>query len=355
VRAVYDCPDPSEDEEGFIAGLLALERRWEGAVLFPTDDGSLVAISRHATTLARRYRTVPEPWHVVSQLIEKHHTYDIAHAHGVPCPRLELAGSTRDCLEFAAQIGFPCLLKPSVGHLFFKRHRKKMFMVHSESELREQLAIANEYDAQIMLSEFIPGGDECGANYNSFAVDGQPVSEFTATKIRNKPRLIGFPTVVRSTAIPEVQALGRTMLQALKLSDFSCMEFKRDIRDGSYKLMEVNARHNCSGALALACGIEFPYLSYKRALGEALPEMPRQAEEVYWIDEEHDARDVLTALRRGGERARQALAPYRARKVFAVSRIDDPLPTLRLLGASLSFALARRDSTRSATGIVKTS
>src|SRR5512138_3875644 len=107
--------------------------------------------------------------------------------------------------------------------------------------------------AAIMLCEYIPGGDDCGVNYNSFALDGEPICEFTAKKERSKPTLIGFPTVVRSVVLPEVQVLGRRVLSAFGISDFSCTEFKFDPRDRQYKLMEVNARPNYSGALAIAC------------------------------------------------------------------------------------------------------
>ncbi|HEX2493991.1 MAG TPA: hypothetical protein VHK24_09470, partial [Steroidobacter sp.] len=160
VTKAYSFPDPSEDEESFIDALLRLERRWDGAALFPTDDASLVAVSRHWRLLEQRYGLVSQPWELVGKLIEKHHTYRIALEHGVPCPSLQMAGSLEESLEFTARIGFPCLLKPSVGHLFFKRYRKKMLMVHSEAELREHMKTVREYGGQLMLCEYIPGGDE---------------------------------------------------------------------------------------------------------------------------------------------------------------------------------------------------
>lgn len=334
------CSDPSEREEDFLACLDSLAPKWDGAALYPADDASLVAISRHALRLRRRYRLVCEPWSTVSRLIEKHHTYSIANAHGIACPHVELVRSAADAYEFARRVGYPFLLKPSVGHLFFKRYRVKMLMVNTEAQLRSHLATVADYGGEFMLSEYIPGGDECGANYNSFAIDGRAVAEFTAAKVRNKPRLIGFPTVVRSVLLPEVVELGRRMLQALQLNDFSCMEFKRDARDGRYKLMEVNARHNYSGALAIACGIDFPLFSYRRARGEELPEVSVQREGIYWIDEERDAKDVIAALLKRSE-AGAALRPYRGRRLFAVSRMNDPGPTVAMMGSSMSHFVAQ--------------
>jgi predicted ATP-grasp superfamily ATP-dependent carboligase len=244
--------------------------------------------------------------------------------------------------SFARKIGYPCLLKPSVSHLFFERFGCKMWMLHSERELASAIHRASGYGGELMLCEFIPGPDSCGANYNSFCARGRPVQEFTAQKVRLKPTSIGFPTVVRSACIGEVQEAGRRMAAALELNGFSCMEFKRDIRDGVYKLMEVNARHNYSGGLATACGIDFPYLSYRAAQGLALP--PARTEptpELFWIDEERDVLDTVRALWRGPRATReQRLAPYLRRKVCAVTSWSDPKPAFSLLKDRLRGAPA---------------
>lgn len=355
LRDSIDVPDPSEDEQGFVDSLIALGRRFDGAVLFATDDGSLVAISKHAAHLSSLYRLVPQPWSLVRQLIEKHRTYDIARRHRIPCPRLIMASTVDECVAFARQIGFPCLLKPSVGHLFYKRFRQKMIMVNSERELLSHVDLIGG-DRSIMLCEYIPGGDECGANYNSFALQGKALYEFTAEKVRNKPRLIGFPTVVRSVVMPEVQMLGRRVLAAFGIEDFSCTEFKLDPRDGQYKLMEVNARPNYSGALAVACGIDFPVLSYQRALGLPLERLPsRQTENVVWIDEERDVRGVVRAMGRGAAEAKRYIEPYRARKVFAVFRADDPLPAMALARTSIASLLRKDEAHRAARSVRQSS
>src|SRR5690606_1659645 len=124
------------------------------------EDGSLVAISRHAATLSEAYRITCEPWPLVRQLIEKQFTYEIARAHAIPCPRILMDASRGDLLEFAREIGFPCLLKPSIGHLFFRHYRKKMLMIRSEEELVAALELVSDSGSKLMLSEYIPGGDE---------------------------------------------------------------------------------------------------------------------------------------------------------------------------------------------------
>jgi predicted ATP-grasp superfamily ATP-dependent carboligase len=209
-------------------------------------------------------------------------------------------------------------------------------MIHSADELARALERLANYSGDLMLCEFIPGPDTCGANYNSFCIDGRPVQEFTAQKVRLRPTAIGFPTVVHSRRIPPVLDAGRRMIAALGYNGFSCMEFKLDLRDGIYKLMEVNGRHNYSGCLASACGIDFPWLSYLAACDVTLPVAAHnEIPEIFWIDEERDMRAALPAFSSSIGAARSWLEPYRGAHVYAVLSRSDLMPSLNLAGSSV--------------------
>jgi D-aspartate ligase len=244
VRTALHAPHPAEDEPAFIEFLQKLAPTWGGAVLFPSDDSSLVAVARNKDRLAKYFHVAAADWPVVQSLIEKARTYEIAARAGIPCPRLRIVDSLSCGVEFAKEIGFPCLIKPSVSHTFFRKFYQKMIFAHSRAELERGIETTLGYGGELMLCEFIPGNDSCGANYNSFCTNGNPLAEFTAQKLRLKPTLIGFPTAVQSKRLPDVTRVGRQMMKALMFSGFSCTEFKHDARDGIYKLMEVNARHN---------------------------------------------------------------------------------------------------------------
>ena len=168
------------------------------------------------------------------------------------------------------------------------------------------------------------------------------MAEFTAAKVRLAPPRFGFPRVVVSRAVPEVVEPGRRILEALGFWGFSCTEFKRDARDGRYKLMEVNGRHNVSSRLAVACGLNFPRLTYEHlATGRlpAAPASPRQG--VYWIDEFKDLASSLSGLGREGHALRAYLAPYMAPHVMATFAWNDPRPFLKR-GAYLAGEGLRR-------------
>lgn len=348
LREVRLAPDPSEQEDAFVAWLLEQRSDLAGSVLIPTDDASLMAVSRAHETLAEVYRLAAQPWAVVGSLLDKRRTYAIAEAAGIPVPRTVVARDAAQAGEFAAQVGFPCLLKPSVGHIFFNRFKTKMRLVRDPSELRRGLDELADYPGEILLSEFIPG-DDTGTNYNALWDRGRPLREFTARKLRQWPTSIGFPTAVESLWMPDVAAAGRRVIEAMGCAGFSCTEFKRDARDGVLKLMEVNARHNLSGSLAVACGVNFPLLSYRQALGMTLePAGPGQLEGVCWTDELRDLLALPGTARRGWRALAAFFRPYRGPRVSAVFSLDDPRPGLRLVAEHLRLVRDRSLSDRGA-------
>src|SRR5207249_9127600 len=116
-----------------------------------------------------------------------------------------------------------------------------------------------------------------------YVVDGAPVVEFTSRKVRLAPPDFGFPTAVVSAPVPEVVGPGRRIVAAMGIEGFANVEFKRDARDGSYKLMEVNGRPNMSGALAVRCGIDFPLIAYRHLVHGVVPTAQRWERGVYWV------------------------------------------------------------------------
>jgi predicted ATP-grasp superfamily ATP-dependent carboligase len=63
--------------------------------------------------------------------------------------------------------------------------------------------------------------------------------------------------------IPELIDAGRTILEGIGYNGYSLIEFKRDSRDGVFKLMDVNGRPNGSLRQAVTAGVNFPWIQYQ--------------------------------------------------------------------------------------------
>jgi predicted ATP-grasp superfamily ATP-dependent carboligase len=184
---------------------------------------------------------------------------------------------------------------------------------------------------KMMIQEFIPGDDGQGVNYNSYFVDGRPIAEFTAQKVRIDPPFFGSPRVLVSKDIPEIIEPGRLLLKRLGYSGFSCMEFKRDERDGIFKLMEINCRANKTGSLDVYCGINFPWIQYKHLVFGEIEQQKNRGfkENVYWIDAAKDMVMFFTARKDEGYSLKEYVKPYLGEKVFGILSLKDPIPFLK--------------------------
>ena len=322
-------PAPDRDEAAFLRAVVELSAAYGGGAIVPTADEAVVAVSRHCEVLARHFTVACTPWDVTARFIEKRRTYELAAAVGVPCPHTVAPATRADAEHYAVTAAFPCLVKPSRGDRFVARFGTKMFRATNARELLDGYDRAIAAGCDVVLQEFIPGSDGDGVNYNSYWVDGRPAAEFTAVKVRGGPPRLGSPRVLVSRRVPDVLEPGRAILRALRFSGYACTEFKRDARDGQLKLMEVNGRHNLSTALAVRCGIDFPWLQYRHLVLGETPRPESFTEGVYWIDLLRDVGYSLGSRRRESFGLGGYLRPYGGPRVFAIPSGDDPMPFVK--------------------------
>lgn len=324
-------PHPERAAEEFIELLINDAERNGGGVLFPVSDETLVTVSQNKASLAQHYSVACTEWEITQQFIDKKYTYALADQAGIASPRTILPEKIEDVERFAKTVDFPCLIKPSQSHLFFARFGRKMVPVNNLDEMINFYLQAVTAGLEVVLQEIIPGDDTHVVNYNSFFQDGQPVAEFTAQHVRKAPPQFGSPCVAISKNIPEVIEPGRKIIQALKFYGYSCSEFKLDPRDGIYKLMEVNGRHNLSTLLAVRCGINFPWLHYRLlADGTRIPTSGYRSG-IYWIDIARDLNYSAKCIGKDRYSFTKFISPYKKPHIFAVLDIKDIKPFLKRL------------------------
>ncbi|GAA5148334.1 hypothetical protein GCM10023321_10450 [Pseudonocardia eucalypti] len=330
VREVIDCPHPERDPDGFDRVLDRVAARFPGSLLVPPSDIAVAAVSARKRRLGELGFVVAAPeWDVVSTCLDKAATWDFARRHGVDAPATVAVREAGDLERFADEVGFPGVLKPTVSHRYKAVFGRKWTRVDNLEEATRHHLEARAAGLEVVAQELVPGDELCGANYNAYVWgDDGEVVEMTAAKIRNSPSETGSPCVAVSRRIPEVAEAGRHLLRALGYRGFANVEFKRDARDGTYKLIEVNARHNLSSALAIRCGINFPWLEYRHRMLGRPPVQPDYEEGVYWIDVTRDLQASLSYLRRGDYSVGRFARPYLSGPVFAVASARDPRPAL---------------------------
>ena len=114
------------------------------------------------------------------------------------------------------------------------------------------------------------------------------------------------------------------LLGAFDYFGLSQVEFKRDPRDGKFKLMEINPRLWQWHGLAAACGVDLPRIAYADLVGETPEQVTMNGERKRW---------AITLM--PGESPAFQRPPY----VEAVFARDDPKPAAVHLARVVRSAL----------------
>jgi len=291
------CPDP-QDEEAFVSFLAKLGEELEAPVpVFPTHDEPLNAIARSG--LGEPFRFPFPPWDVLARIQSKRAQYEAAEAAGIAVPRTVVPGSAAEARAAADELGYPVLVKPSSTEGFKRRFGRQNFRCENGDEAEQAYADAEEYEP--LVQELIPGGDGALFMLGSYlAADGEPLGLFSGRKLRQTPPGAGTCRV------------GEAVWDA----GLSQVEFKRDPRDGTLKLMEVNPRLWQWHGLAAACGVDVTRIAYEDLTGERPAPASMNGRRRRW---------AITLL--AGERP----APQRPPYVDAVFARDDLKPALAQL------------------------
>lgn len=135
---------------------------------------------------------------------------------------------------------------------------------------------------------------------------------------------------------PDVERLTEELLTRANYRGYFSNEFKLDPRDGQLKLIENNCRMPRSGMLAIACGINFPWLIYQDLVLNQQCDVTHYKIGTYWIDFWTDLYNSLFRRKQEEIRLRDYVGPYFARnKVFSDLKFGDLKPFLGVASQSV--------------------
>jgi predicted ATP-grasp superfamily ATP-dependent carboligase len=309
--------DAHADPKRFIASLRALGE----IVVFPTHDQQLNLIAQHLGDLQV---LAPFPaWDILERVQSKRAQLGAAMTAGVDVPRTHYPHTASEARAAAEELGLPVLVKPEHPVGFKQRFRRQAFRCETLEDVEDGYTRAEEFAP--MVQELIPGGDDTLYTVGSYVGrDGRALGVFSGRKLRQTPRGIGTCRVGEAVWVQDAVDGALRLLEAFGYFGLSQVEFKRDARDGKFKLMEINPRLWQWHGLAAACGVDLPLVAYADLVGKAPPTATMNGEGKRW---------AITLL--PGERP----APQRPPYVDAVFARDDPKPAAVHLARVVRSAL----------------
>ena len=320
---------PEKQEEKFIESIINLSKKYSDAIIYPTEDEYLIALSKNKPKLKNYFRIACNDFEIINKLVNKKLVYDLADLHNIPCPKHITTKDDKEATEFAEKIGYPCLVKPSQSHAYFHYFRKKMAKVIKSEDLISELKKANSQNLEVMIQEFIPGPDSSNYSYWGYRTNRKFYSEATARKVRNDPPETGSPRVQVTKNIPELIPAARKILDALEYEGYGNVEFKFDPKSGEYKFMEINPRINRCIQQAIKGGIDYPFIIYDHMVNNKLPAKAECEENIYWIDWAKDFVRSIQFRRKEKYSLKQLIQPYLNKHAFGVFDFKDPMPFIK--------------------------
>lgn len=297
-------------------------------VLFPTRDETVMAFARRRAELESQFRVTTPEWETTRVVWDKTYTYQLAEKLGIPAPRTWSVNSIDQLPTLYPKL--PLAIKPAIKENFFYATGDKAWRVETPQQLNELFEAASKKIKleEILLQEIIPGAGDCQASYCVFYRDGVAHSTLTALRLRQHPREFGrAATYVETVDLPEIEEHSLRFLKAINFYGIAEVEYKKDPRDGQYKLLDVNARAWGFHGLGHAAGVDFPYLLFADQMG--LPTQPSKARPaVGWLRLLTDVPTAIADIATRNLTFRsyfQSLRRARTESVFAWS---DPLPSV---------------------------
>jgi predicted ATP-grasp superfamily ATP-dependent carboligase len=322
-------PNPSETETYFNFLIdLAKKEKIHGWVIFPNSDEAVYVLSRYKNILEQFYRIPTPGWEVIRNVYIKKETYRVAEKNGIPIPKMYNSNSLEQLVE--SDLQYPLVIKPSIRDHFYNKTKIKAFRINNREELiKTYQRVRDVIDPEeILVQDFIPGGPKNLYSFCPFFKNGKVVTGVAGRRTRQHPMDFGHAsTYVELVDIPELRNLAEKFLGLIDFYGIGEVEFMQDPRDHQYKLIEVNPRVWGWHTIAIAAGIDLPYLLYQDMIGDKI-EIPPSLRQVKWVRLTTDLPTVFLEIAKGRMKLRDYLASMRGKKTDAVLSLKDPLPFL---------------------------
>lgn len=334
---------PGPDDGGAVVFLLNLAKvqRLGGFLLIPGGDPEVRFVSQSIEQLSTVFDVVLPPWRQLKWVCEKPLLYRRARELALAVPlTYEIAALQQ---ATTAELRFPVILKPNMGGRSHFARAKAVLANDLKSFLAAYKWAAEEIGSEnVVVQEMIPGGGESQFSYAALWYEGVPVAEFTARRTRQYPVDFGYTsTFVEVVDEPQLIDAARRLLGSIAHHGLVEVEFKRDARDGSMKVLDVNPRPWTWLALGAAAGVDLGAMLWRIKSGQTT-ETASARPATSWM---YLVRDVVAAgkLISSGRLTKRAyfssFAKVRAWATFAAS---DPIPGLIDLPLTAWRVLTRR-------------
>lgn len=289
---------PQRDPDGFVASVMRLCAEKRIDMVLPMTEITTLLLTAHQHALPEGTKLPFSNAAAVATAANKADVLALASRLGVPIPRTVVCESLAGALEKSGELQYPVVMKSSRSRVWTGDRWLSTSVRYAADQQTFERHARNIPEAvyPLLLQERIEGP---GVGVFLCCDETGVVASFAHRRIREKPPSGGVSVLCEST-LPDPAALEHAtrLLEALQWRGVAMVEFKRDLGDGSLKLMEINGRFWGSLQLAIDAGVNFPALMVDICTGHH-PQKPLYAvgARTRWLLGDVDS--LVTVLMRG--------------------------------------------------------
>jgi predicted ATP-grasp superfamily ATP-dependent carboligase len=317
-------------------------------VLIPCSDFWARTVAALPADVRARYPSSSAPLTALDLLVDKGRFGAALDRLALPHPTTRQLKSVQDLQLVSDSVLETSFLKPVHSQQFFARFGVKAFRISGRPDAEGRLEQCAGAGLEMVLQEYIPGPPTNHYFIDGFVDrDGIVKALFARQRLRMSPPDFGNSTMMVSVPLSDAAgaiATLKSLLADIEYRGIFSAEFKRDERDGTFNLIEVNPRPWWYVEFAARCGVNVCDLAVRDALGENVPMISTYSVGRRCVFPYYDLQAVRAEMSAGRlgilAWARSWLGPYQP-----VFRWSDPLPAMgevaKLIGVRVRKGFTR--------------
>ncbi len=262
-------PAPDEDLLAYRDALLELASRPDISTILPLRCRDTYLFSKYQSAFEEHVSLVTPPMETLRTVHDRLQLVAAAENAGVPVPESCLLSELRDRdREIVIKSRYNLLVSEYLDAYSETESATTDTVFHcarDEPLDRERVRTTVGHDP--IVQEFIPSRNEY--LFGAVCDHGTPLATFQHRQIRGDSYTGGGGVYRETTAIPELEQVGRKLLEAIDYHGVACIEYMKHAETGEFYLTEINPRFWQSVPCAIRAGAEFPWYYYLQAVDRA--------------------------------------------------------------------------------------
>lgn len=256
---------------GYQDAILANVKKYKPDVLMPVMGKSFETIIKNKDNYAAYTNLIPLPDYPAFELMNNKYLL-MKHAlrENIAIPETFFLDSADDAENLSENLPYPVLVKPCVsgGGFGIGMASSSRLLLNQISRTRDMLSRYSGHCAGLpIIQEYVKGEV---VNFYAYCERGIPKAVFMTKTIRQYP--VKFGPGIASVSIKDklTADISIKLLKSLEWEGIISLQYIIDKRDGRPKFIDANPRFWGTVESPIAYGVDFPYLLFKKAIGEEI-------------------------------------------------------------------------------------